>query len=47
MTSKVNSLVVDLNTLIVYCIMPFNLIKGILASVVTFLLYKKMNTILK
>ncbi|MCX7694669.1 MAG: ECF transporter S component [Caloramator sp.] len=46
-TSKVNKLVVDLNTLIVYCIMPFNLIKGTIASLVTFVLYKKMHTILK
>ncbi|GFR35900.1 ECF transporter S component [Thermobrachium celere] len=46
-TSKVNKAVVDLNTLIVYSIMPFNLIKGTVASVVTFTLYKKLHSIIK
>jgi len=46
-TSKVNKAVVDLNTLIVYSIMPFNLIKGTIASIVTFVLYKKLHSVIK
>lgn len=47
MASKVNKSVKDLNTLIVYSIMPFNLIKGTLAAIVTFLLYKKIENVIK
>lgn len=46
-TSKVNNSVKDLNTLIVYSIMPFNFIKGTLAAIVTFLLYKKIENVIK
>lgn len=46
MASKVNSAVVDLNTLIVFSILPFNLFKGVVISAITFLMYKRVSPIL-
>jgi riboflavin transporter FmnP len=45
-TSKVNGAVVNINTFIVYSILPFNIIKGVIASIITFLMYKKVSPIL-
>ncbi|MCT4586063.1 MAG: ECF transporter S component [Peptostreptococcaceae bacterium] len=47
MTSEVNSLVVDLNTFILYGIVPFNILKGILISIATLVLYKYISPVLK
>lgn len=44
--SKVNPGVSDLKTLIVFAVMPFNLLKGLLSTFVTFLLYKKVSPLL-
>ncbi|HHV38960.1 MAG TPA: ECF transporter S component [Tepidimicrobium sp.] len=46
MGSKVNRYVVDLKSLIIYAIVPFNLLKGAVASLVTFILYKRVSPIL-
>lgn len=46
MASKVNSAVVDLNTLVVFSILPFNLFKGVVISIITFLVYKRVSPIL-
>jgi len=46
MFSAVNSLVVDTKTLIIFGVIPFNLIKGILVSIVTLLIYKRISPIL-
>lgn len=46
MASKINPSVVNLNTLIVYTILPFNLIKGLMLSVIVFLVYKRVSPIL-
>lgn len=35
--------VTDLKTLVLFCIVPFNLIKGAAVSVLTFLLYKRVE----
>lgn len=45
-TSKVNSAVKDLNTLVIYSILPFNLLKGAVVGVITFLSYKRLSGIL-
>lgn len=47
MGTKINSNITDLRTLIVYSILPFNLFKGAVLSVITFLFYKKVSPILK
>lgn len=44
--SQVNSHVVDLKTLVVYSILPFNIVKGILVTLVTVLIYKKLSPVL-
>lgn len=46
MGSKVNPLVKDMPTLVLWSIAPFNLVKGILVSAITILIYKKVSPIL-
>jgi len=46
-SAKFNNLIVDKVTLVLYSIIPFNLIKGSLISIVTFILYKRVSNILK
>lgn len=45
--SLVNRFVVDYKTLILYAVVPFNLLKGTAVSIVTILLYKRVSPILK
>ncbi len=47
MGSAVNHLIVDVKTLIYYSIIPFNIIKGIVISSITAVIYKKVAGILK
>lgn len=46
MTTKVNALVKDFKALIVFAFLPFNIFKGLLVSLVTVLLYKRVSPIL-
>lgn len=46
MGSAVNSAIVDLPTFILYAIIPFNLIKGLVVSVFTVMLYKYVSPLL-
>ncbi len=46
MASSVNTLVVDYKTLILYAVVPFNLLKGTVVSIVTLLIYKRVSPIL-
>jgi riboflavin transporter FmnP len=41
-----NPLIVDLKTFIVFAIIPFNLLKGTVVSLITLLVYKKLSPIL-
>lgn len=41
-----NRLVTDLNTLILFVFVPFNLFKGIVVSLIVALLYKRLSRIL-
>lgn len=43
MASKVNSYVVDLRTFIIFGIFPFNMIKGILVSIVSYPIYRRLK----
>lgn len=47
MTAAINSRVVDFKTLILYAVVPFNLLKGTVVSAITILVYKKLSPILK
>ncbi|MGB9814067.1 MAG: ECF transporter S component [Thermovenabulum sp.] len=44
--TKANPRVVDLKTLIVYSILPFNILKGLMLSLVTLLIYKRISILL-
>lgn len=47
MGTVVNSRIVDIPTLVLYGVTPFNLLKGIIIGAVTMLLYKKIAPLLK
>jgi len=47
MGTVVNKSIVDVKTLIYYGVVPFNIFKGIVMSVVTAILYKKVSCIIK
>lgn len=46
LASKLNRFVVDYKTLILYAVVPFNLLKGTIVSVITLLIYKRVSPIL-
>lgn len=46
MGTKVNGAITSLPTLIVFAVMPFNLLKAIVCSLLTMLLYKRLSKIL-
>jgi len=46
MGNLVNNNIVDLNSLIIYAIIPFNILKGIILSIITMLVYKRISTLL-
>lgn len=46
MGTKVNASITDLKTLVVFAVMPFNLLKAAACSAVTLLLYKRVSKIL-
>lgn len=46
MGTKVNGAINSVTTLVVFAVVPFNLVKGVLVSLLTFLLYKRISPIL-
>jgi riboflavin transporter FmnP len=44
--AALNSMITDMNSLIIYGIVPFNIIKALIVSVVTLSIYKKVSVIL-
>ena len=47
MGSEVNAGVINLFTFVVFAVLPFNLLKGVMVSVIVLLIYKKISPILK
>ena len=47
MGTAVNGKITDLLTFVMFAVVPFNLLKGVLVSVIVFLIYKKISPILK
>lgn len=45
-SGAVNKYVVDLKSLIIFAVIPFNLLKGVVVSLITILLYKRVSPIL-
>lgn len=46
MSQAVNPAITNVQTLVLMAVVPFNLLKGILVSVITYLLYKRVETAL-
>ena len=46
MGTKVNSAITSISTLVLFAVVPFNLLKGVVVSLLTFLLYKRISPIL-
>lgn len=46
MGTKVNAAITDVWTLVAFAVVPFNLVKGVVVSALTFLLYKRISPIL-
>lgn len=46
MAKKINPLITDLKTMIVMAVAPFNLLKGVVCSVISLILYKRVSKIL-
>ena len=46
MGTAVNSNIVDLKTMMLYSIVPFNLLKGTMLTAITILIYKKVSPLL-
>lgn len=47
MSAKANGAIVDVKTLILYGVIPFNVFKGLVVAAVTMLLYKRISPLLK
>ena len=47
MGHAVNSSINSFGSLVLYAVVPFNLLKGIVVSAITLLIYKKISVILK
>lgn len=46
MGNVINPYIVDLKTLVLYAVVPFNILKGIISSAITILIYKRLSPIL-
>jgi len=46
MGTKVNAAITDVSTLVLFAVVPFNLLKGVIVSLLTMLLYKRISPIL-
>lgn len=46
MGTAINASVTSVGTLVMFCVVPFNLLKGVLVSVITYLLYKRVERLL-
>ena len=47
MGTKVNASITDLFTFVMFAVVPFNLLKGVLVSIIVMLIYKKISPIIK
>ena len=47
MGTEVNRAITNVSTLVLFAVVPFNLLKGVLVSIITLLLYKRVERLLK
>ena len=45
MGTAINAKITSVSTLILFAVTPFNLLKGVLVSLIVFLIYKKISPI--
>ena len=46
MGTAINASVTSVGTLVMFCVVPFNLLKGVLVGIITYLLYKRVERLL-
>ncbi len=46
MATNINPLITDLKTMVIFAVAPFNLLKGIVCSIISLVLYKRISKIL-
>ena len=46
MGTDVNARITNVYTLVLYAVVPFNLLKGVIVSLLTFLLYKRISPLM-
>jgi riboflavin transporter FmnP len=46
MGNVINPAITDLKTLVLYAVVPFNILKGAIVSVMVLMIYKKLSPIL-
>ena len=46
MGTQVNAKITSVSTLVLFAVVPFNLVKGVIDSLLTFILYKRISPIL-
>ena len=47
MGTAINSHITSLSTFVVFAVAPFNLVKGVVVSLIVFLIYKKISPIFR
>ena len=47
MAEETNPAITSVNTLVLFAVVPFNLLKGVADSIITFLLYKHIERLLR
>jgi Predicted membrane protein len=47
MGTAINPAIINVETLVLFAVVPFNLLKGVLISIITILIYKRIRVILK
>lgn len=47
MMSKANKAIVDVKTYVLYAVIPFNILKAVVISLITMIIYKKVSPILR
>ena len=45
MGTEVNSAITSVSTLVLFAVVPFNLLKGVIVSIATFFLYKRLEPV--
>ncbi len=47
MGTEINGAINSVSTLVLFCVVPFNILKGVLVTIITMLIYKRISAVLK